>query len=248
MPGEDILLNMEETEEPSSSSTACRKAVCNILAEFYENLYKVSDADRSKHRLEQPRSDHPRVTVEEVRDTLRALKTNKASSDDGLVAEMLQTENPELLDFLAALFDDLLALRQLPPNSWKVARVSVLFKKGDPELPQNYRPLSIISVMAKTFSTLVYRRIRNFMDKKLPDEQFGFRPGRGCADAMFVLRMVTQKSEEWGEELWLAGLDVEKAFDKGLHSSLFEALHKEGLELEVAEALKELYSGLQAFV
>ena len=97
-------------------------------------------------------------------------------------------------------------------------------KKGDAELPKNYRPISIIPVLAKLFSTILYIRIQDLVENRLAEEQFGFRKGRGCTDAVHVLRMVVEKSAEWGEPLFLAQLDVEKAFDRVHHEDLFEAL------------------------
>ena len=49
---------------------------------------------------------------------------------------------------------------------------------------------------------------------------------RGCDDALHILRMVVEKSNEWGEDLWVAALDAEKAFDKVSHEALFTALKR----------------------
>ena len=46
--------------------------------------------------------------------------------------------------------------------------------------------------MAKLYSTILYMRIQGSIEGCLPEEQFGFRPGRGCADAIHVLRMVVE--------------------------------------------------------
>ena len=114
------------------------------------------------------------------------------------------------------------------------------FQKGDVELPQNHRPLSIIPVMAKVFSKILYLRMKSLIEEGLPEEQFGSRTGRGCSDAVFILRMAAQKSEEWGQGLWLAALDVEKAFDRINHAKLFEALMLEGAHFNLVTTLKDL--------
>jgi hypothetical protein len=82
----------------------------------------------------------------------------------------------------------------------------------------------------------------------LDEEQFGFRRGRGCTDALHILRMVVEKSEEWGKELWIAALDVEKAFDKVHHSDLFASLMHSGVDSNIVAALMKLYCDLQAYV
>ena len=82
----------------------------------------------------------------------------------------------------------------------------------------------------------------------MSDEQYGFRRGRGCSDAIHVLRMVIEKSAEWGEDLWIAALDVEKAFDRVHHSALFDAILEAGVEWEAISSLKRLYAGTRAYV
>ena len=76
----------------------------------------------------------------------------------------------------------------------------------------------------------------------------GFRSGRGCDDALHVLRMVVEKSEEWGEELWAATLDVEKAFDKVHHAQLFDALIAADVGARIVHVLRKLYRDMSAYV
>lgn len=103
-------------------------------------------------------------------------------------------------------------------------KLTVIFKKGDPEVSNNYRPRSLISVLSKLFSTILYARIQDLVENRLAEEQFGFRRGRGCTDAVHVLSMVVENSAEWGELLFMTALDVEKAFDRVHHADLFQAL------------------------
>jgi hypothetical protein len=139
---------------------------------------------------------------------------------NALVAEMPKTCHVGLTESIAAFFTEFLQGSLQPPAEWKLTKFKLLFKKGDPRLLENYRPISIIPVMAKLFSTVLYARIVDNIEKHLSEEQSGFRQGRGCADAVHVMRMVVEKSAEWGEELWVAALDVEKAFDR-VHRSVF---------------------------
>ena len=136
----------------------------------------------------------------------------------------------------------------MPPAQWKSTKLKVLFKKGDPHAPQNYRPISIIPVLSKLFSTILYARMVEMIDAQLSEEQFGFRRGRGCADAVHVLRTIVEKSSEWGEELWIAALDVEKAFDRVHHSALFGCLIACRMDMDIVAALWNLYQGMSGYV
>ena len=63
-----------------------------------------------------------------------------------------------------------------------------------------------------------------------------------------ILRLVVEKSNEWGEDLWMAALDVGKAFDKAFHDELFDALLQGGVDLSIVSSLHKLYRGMRAYV
>ena len=102
--------------------------------------------------------------------------------------------------------------------------------------------------MAKFFSTDFYSRIVGRIEGRLSEEQFGFRRGRGCSDAVRVMRLIVEKSADFGEELWMAALDVEKAFDKVHHAALFEALLATCIDANVRAALRRLYCQMSGYV
>jgi hypothetical protein len=237
--GEERILNIRASDGALHHDQAC---IGEVFALFYESLYKVLDVAE-----EPPAETHCEeyVTEEEVRAALHKLKHCRTGADDGLVAEMLKTGHAKLVSSIAAFFSYLLQGSLEPLVAWKVAEIKVLFKKGDPSLPCNYRPIAVLPVMAKLFSTVLYNRIAVDIDANLSPEQFGFRPNRGCADAVHVVRMVGEKSLEWGEDLWVATLDVEKAFDTVHHSSVFEGLITSGIPMSMVAVLRRLYYGVK---
>ena len=54
--------------------------------------------------------------------------------------------------------------------------------------------------------------------------------------------MTAEKADEWGEQIWAVSLDLEKAFDKVLHSSVFDGLARAGVEPDIFRVLWDLYS------
>jgi hypothetical protein len=176
------------------------------------------------------------------------MKNNKAAAEDGLVAEMLKAGCEPLSVAIAAIFSDLLCNRTMPPNEWKRSRLSVIFKNGDYKLPKNYRLISIMPVLAKLYSMILLARIKNALESTQIDTQYGNRKGRGCSDAVHVLRMVAEKSAEWGETLRYAAVDVEKAFDRVHHLKILQALAKEDLDDDMVAAIRHMYMELRGFV
>ena len=64
----------------------------------------------------------------------------------------------------------------------------------------------------KVFERVIERKMRNLVS--LDDMQFGFRPGRGTTDAIFIVRQIQEKYLAQKKDLWIAFVDLEKAFDK----------------------------------
>ena len=221
-------------------------SICEVFAKFYEDLCRDVGANIDFQSGASMVDTH--VTVDEERKGLKHLKNRRTAADDGLVAEMLKTCHAGLTESIAAFSTELQQGSLQPPAEWKLTKLKLLFKKNDPRLPENYRPISIIPGMAKLFSIVLYATIVDNIEKQLSEEQFGFRQGRGCADAVHVMRMVVEKSAEWGEELWVAALDVEKAFDRVHRSVPFDALLKCDVDAHVGSALRRMYCELSGYV
>jgi hypothetical protein len=78
--------------------------------------------------------------------------------------------------------------------------------------------------------------------------QFGFRPGRGTTDAIFVVRQLQEKFLAKGKEVWMAFVDLEKAFDRVPREVLWWALRSAGVEEWIVNIIKALYSGASTCV
>ena len=96
-----------------------RTGVAETFAQFYEALYSPdikNDASTS------PNEAIHDVSLEEVGNMLSVIlnrmKKNKTCSEDGLVAEMLQTRCEDLIDALECVFADLLRGTAAPPDTW----------------------------------------------------------------------------------------------------------------------------------
>ena len=129
-------------------------------------------------------------------------------------------------------------------------RISVLFKKGDSSQCKNYRPIAIIPVLSKLYARVLHHRLQSRIDEQLPEEFFGFRPGRGCSDHLHTLRLIAEKAEEWGTTLWAASLDMEKAFDKVEVNAVMKCLADPEVNVEpmYIKAIAALYANLTASV
>ena len=75
------------------------------------------------------------------------------------------------------------------PDDWKLAKVSPVFKAGEHNDPNNYRPISILSTISRVFEKLVYEQIYNYLTKNnlLDSRQSGFRSLHSTVTALLDL-------------------------------------------------------------
>lgn len=105
-----------------------------------------------------------------------------------------------------------------------------LFKKGDSKLPNNYRPISLLSSFSKIIEKVLKTRILCFLDKYelLSETQFGFRCNRSTEDALHCVLNCVISSINDHKTVSCLFLDITKAFDMVDHNILLERLWKYG--------------------
>ena len=94
------------------------------------------------------------------------------------------------------------------------ARVVLIFKKGDSNKFENYRPISLLNTLYKIFAAILQRRISKTLDRHSQKTQYGFRKNGSTADAIHLIRRVIEYGESTNNKSHSLLLDWEKAFDK----------------------------------
>ena len=96
----------------------------------------------------------------------------------------------------------------------KDANIVTLYKnKGDRSDCNNYRGISLLSIVGKVFARVTLNRLQNLALRVYPESQCGFRVRRSTVDTIFSLRQLQEKCREQHQPLFLAFVDLTKAFD-----------------------------------
>jgi hypothetical protein len=128
------------------------------------------------------------VTPQDVEDAINTLNINKASGPDE-ISNRLLCETASVTKYpLCSLFNHSLRCCKVP-QSWKDANVCPIFKKGDPSMPNNYRPISLLCCMEKVFERILFKYIFTFLHENdfISPLQSGFKPGDSTMNQLTFL-------------------------------------------------------------
>ena len=117
------------------------------------------------------------------------MKDNKSPGVDGIPPELLMETVEQISIPLARVFN--LSLKEgVVPFQWKEANIIPLFKKGSRNKSENYRAVSLTSVICKLLEKLIKYHVFDFLfkNKLLKSSQHGFLKARLCLTNMFFLR------------------------------------------------------------
>ena len=113
------------------------------------------------------------------------MSKTKATGLDNISANLIRECADIISDPLYDLFKKSL-MSGIFPGDWKCARVTPLFKQGESSDLNNYRPISVISVVAKVFERIVYDQLYNFLNSEeiISKQQSGFRSSNSTVTAL----------------------------------------------------------------
>ena len=96
---------------------------------------------------------HFTIAEEGVLHLLSTLNVHKACGPDQINANFLKQTSTVIAPLITKLFQMSLHSGEIP-GDWKTAYVSPIFKKGDPKIAGNYRPVSLTSITCKLLTYL----------------------------------------------------------------------------------------------
>ena len=92
----------------------------------------------------------------------------------------------------------------------------------------SYRGIKLLDQVMKILERIIAGKIRS--NVIINSMQFGFRPGKGTMDAIFIVRQVQERFMEKKVDLWMAFVDLEKAFDRVPREVVWWSLRYLGVE------------------
>ena len=85
-------------------------------------------------------------------------------------------------------------------------------EKGNVKECSNYHTIALISQASKVLLKSLQVRLKQYVNRELPDVQGGFRKDRGTRDQIDNIRWIIEKAKEFQKNIYFCFIDYTKAF------------------------------------
>lgn len=248
----EMKLKIEGTEvtDPVTVSYELNKHFCTVGSNLASTI--ISDRNVLKfntlRRIDTTMYLHP-TTSEEVLLLINKLDCSKSPGPDNITAAALKKHKLAFSCILRDIFNEIILTGRYP-DQLKSARVVPIFKSGDPMDVNNYRPISVLSVLNKIIEQLIASRIKSFLNslELLYKNQYGFRRGSSTRTATSELLDDIYQDLDGKRFTGSLFLDLKKAFDVINHGLLLQKLERYGIRGAALSLLRSYLSNRMQFV
>ena len=181
------------------------------------------------------------ILREEVEAAIKALKKGKAAGVDNIPAELIQNGGEDVVDLLTAICNKIWQTGEWP-SAWTKSLIITLPKKGNLQLCNNYRTISLISHASKVMLKILLNRLKPQAEEIIAEEQAGFRSKRSTTEQIFNLRVLGEKYSQHQQDIFHVFIDFKKAFDRVWHGALWATMKKYNMGKRLIETIRQLYT------
>ena len=183
---------------------------------------------------------------EEVKKTVKEIKAEKAPRPSGISANYFKCLDSDGLKWLTELLNKIFEAENIPKGWTRSYLITIYKDKGDPTQCKNSRGIKLLEHGLKVLEKVLDNRLRKLI--KICDTQFGFSKGKGTMDAVFVLRQLQEKMLEKQKKIYVALLDLEKAYDRVPRDVVYWYLRKRGVPEKMVNLVKATYDKVKTEV
>ena len=179
-----------------------------------------------------------------IEDVIRSRNYISAHGRDGLSNALYRLNVSKATEMFSIIFKAIVTTKHVP-TSWKNTKTIMLYKKGDPSIPKNWRPIGITSTMYRVFAAHLSGFIlnENKIKSVFHPAQKGFiGGGNGAMDHISTLNELVYHAKRTNENIILTAIDLTNAFGSVPHDLIFDTIIRKGFVGSFLEIVKDIYS------
>ena len=171
------------------------------------------------------------ISLKSLHQIISSMHNSPARGPDGLCIKVVKLSFNSIGHVLLHLVNSCIVSNDIPP-AWKHSLVHPIYKSGDPTHPSNYRPISLLPVIAKIVERTVQRQLYYYLNSNqlLSPSQHGFRPRHSTETALSFVTDSILSATDQGHISILCLIDLSKCFDVINHAKLLQKLQLLGID------------------
>ena len=207
--------------------------------EYFKELLNEENERDKLERVEVVSGPVEEFSEEEVKKVVKEIKTEKTSGPSEISTDYFKYLDSGGLKWVTELLNKIFEAERIPKRWTRSYLVTIYKDKGDPIQCKNFREIKLLEHGLKVLEKVLDNRLRKLI--KIGDIQFGFSKSKGAMDAVFVLRLLQEKILEQQKKMYVAFLDLKKAYDRVPRDVVYWCLRKRGVPEKMVNFVKATY-------
>ena len=224
--------------DDKSANTDIEKA--ELFNQYFQSVFSKNHHDYTLTEG-QPKLSMINFSELEIQLVLQSLDESKAKGLDRMGNNLLKKLSDSLPKSLHLIFNTI-ANKCYFPSFWKTSEIIPIFKEGNKQLVDNYRPISLLVAVSKVLEKLIFDRMYPILSTALSQSQHGFRQ-RGSSITNLIEYLHEMFDNSNCHFLASFYLDFQKAFDKDNHNITIEKLSRAGITGPILDSIKSYLTG-----
>ena len=191
---------------------------------------------------------HP-ITQFDVAQIIDSLKPKTSTGIDNISSKLLKRTKDSITAPLTIIINQMIT-SGIFPDALKISKVIPLYKKGDELLLSNYRPIALLPSISKIFEKAILTQLTLYLEdnKMIHPHQYGFRKRHSTEYAALHITDYIKYKMDVGKIPVNVYLDLSKAFDTLIHSTLLYKIKHYGIDGLAYKLIKSYLENRKQFV
>ncbi len=171
------------------------------------------------------------------------MPNGKSVGVDSIPYEVFKYGSDKLLDVFTGFINRCVEEKSFP-EEFMHGRIFLIYKKGNPYVVGNYRPITLLNCGYKLFTAALNARLVPIVENcnLISNNQGGFRKHRSCINKIRTIINAIDDASINGQSIHTLAVDFEKAFDSVSHDALYRVLKHKGIPQQVIDIIAAIYN------